>query len=841
MRIVRLASGGVRHVRTEAGEAFFHKPIGAPITEAEYQDLLRQRREAQKVHPKGHPRRLEAERAVRQARKQRGESGGDEPPESPIPPTSLQGDEALQHVDSVSGPNHISAASHAAIDYYNSMYGYRHINNRARGITKPQLVFGKDQQLESIKKLDQAFEEAAPLAHSIEVHRGLSDASHVTGNQHTDAGFMSTTTSLKKATDYANGMLGAPTGAKPGILHLTVPVGTKAISTEPFKTGGDSAFGKIPRDMKEVLLPRGSGVRIHREEVDASGMRHIYGTVESPKATNPEPPISETPAPAPPAPELPKPKTIGEQVGRTPGYQQLLDNRRDARAKYPVGHPERVKAEQAVRRARREREKSPPETASDYKAPTPEAKPIVSAPTGSEPLDFEDLNLNGKPAWRAITSNGRYLIEKRGQGDYSITALNSRVIDAGGDPEKAVRTAEGITRLSDAFDAVQEFERSGTFFGTGPEKTAWQNEPGYQELQNGFEVIPYGPSGRTRSFHPTAEANATRWFRTRREAEEFIQSKPQVYQYDSYWRREGRSGPTVPIQAESFGIKRRVNGQSTFSGMTTRKASDRVYFGDSGHPTDDIPIAFTDPKSTRGDAERVAADRVRSQMQHQYDYAPELVEEVHIAIQPTLQTNVENAVGINAVRGTSGSDLSSAIGLHHSIFVSLNSDPANPAEVLKRCQEKRHWVPTDPKWSLADVVSAHETGHGAAYRTFGTAAKGLPTDKAFWESFVGILQNEGIRRIGGLAYETNLRLPTVIFSSVIPDSDKAEALEAWASTNKLVLSTAVSKYGSTNLRELMAEMWCEYTLNSNPRPAAKFYGDYVTKFTRQRTRKAGVI
>lgn len=810
MRIVRLSSGGVRHVRTEAGEAFFHKPIGAPITEAEYQDLLRQRREAQKLHPKGHPRRLEAERAVRQARKQREEPGH----------AGLAGqrEKRLADIDAW-----VRAMPLHDLEYSVQEQEIRHYEPDEQAAIRRELRRRED-EAEAAKRERSSAPDAEVRA-LIAKHNGQLQ--------------------LRGAhSDYRVQALDV-NGAPLDIVHENNAADEDA-STAKFRNVKDmfgfirehpgTAFVRPDYDSGDPYV----STRVERFAVIRSnGQKEYYE-----RGTGKQVDSGVTPI----APKS-KPETVGEQVGRTPGYQQLLDNRREARAKYPAGHPERVKAEQAVRRARREREKSPPETASDYKAPVPEVKPIVPESTGPEPLDFEDLNLNGKSAWRAITSNGRYLIEKRGQGDYTVTALNMRVIDAGGTPEKAVQVAEGLTRLSDAFDAAEEFERSGTFFGTGAEKTAWQSDPGYQQLENGYEVTPYGVRGTngtawTLSFHPTAEANATRWFATRREAEEFLQSKPQTYRYDPYWRRNGKAGPTTPTESGHFAIKRVVNGQSTFGGQMTREATDRVYFGNTGHPVDDIPIAFTDPNAASHQAEQAAANRMRSQMKHQYGYAPELVEEVHIAIAPKIEVTGEesaNIAGVNVVRGTIGSDVTSSISLHQNTFPTINSDPQNPAEVLHKCQSTRHWVPTDAKWSLADVVGAHETGHGAAYRTFGTAAKGLPTGSEFWESFVDILRDEKRRKIGtGLAYEGKLTLPTILKEGA-SESDKAEALESWAVRNKVVLSTAVSKYGSKNLRELMAEMWCEYTLNSNPRPAAKFYGDYVTQFTRQRTRKAGVI
>lgn len=85
MRIIRLAT--VRHVRTQRGVEFFHAPIGTPITEEQYQELLRQRRLMRSAYEKGHPHRLEAERNVRRARKERRNRGvsDEEEDETPAP------------------------------------------------------------------------------------------------------------------------------------------------------------------------------------------------------------------------------------------------------------------------------------------------------------------------------------------------------------------------------------------------------------------------------------------------------------------------------------------------------------------------------------------------------------------------------------------------------------------------------------------------------------------------------------------------------------------------------------------------------------------------------------
>ena len=92
----------VRHVRSARGVAFFNKPVGSPITEAEYQELLAARRAAREANEPGHPDRLAAERAVRQARKTRGSgvtsSSGGDPVANEVSETQRSAQEALNAV-----------------------------------------------------------------------------------------------------------------------------------------------------------------------------------------------------------------------------------------------------------------------------------------------------------------------------------------------------------------------------------------------------------------------------------------------------------------------------------------------------------------------------------------------------------------------------------------------------------------------------------------------------------------------------------------------------------------------------------------------------------------------
>jgi len=55
---------------------------------------------------------------------------------------------------------------------------------------------------------------------------------------------------------------------------------------------------------------------------------------------------------------------------------------------------------------------------------------------------------------------------------------------------------------------------------------------------------------------------------------------------------------------------------------------------------------------------------------------------------------------------------------------------------------------------------------------------------------------------------------------------------SWFARNKRIIKTKVSEYGSSNLNEMMAELWTEYRLNSTPRAPAKYFGDYVLSHLR---------
>lgn len=115
------------------------------------------------------------------------------------------------------------------------------------------------------------------------------------------------------------------------------------------------------------------------------------------------------------------------------------------------------------------------------------------------------------------------------------------------------------------------------------------------------------------------------------------------------------------------------------------------------------------------------------------------------------------------------------------------------------------WSGADSHFSMADQVTAHEFGHGVAYKI----STELPLDKQ-QELWLDVANGIDVT-------------PPVL------SHDYATALPEWAEKNKAAITKNVSKYGSTNSDELQAELWSEYTMKASPRPPAKAFGDFVMR------------
>jgi hypothetical protein len=119
-----------------------------------------------------------------------------------------------------------------------------------------------------------------------------------------------------------------------------------------------------------------------------------------------------------------------------------------------------------------------------------------------------------------------------------------------------------------------------------------------------------------------------------------------------------------------------------------------------------------------------------------------------------------------------------------------------------------YWVPTASRHSLAEVVMAHEMGHVVGeYLT--KRNPDLLRDIDYWRP---------------IALAVGIQPPPV---SVPPGKITIENLADWADRNSYALTNAISVYGISSPYEMQGELWAEFTLNRNPRPAAKAFGEYV--------------
>lgn len=60
-----------------------------------------------------------------------------------------------------------------------------------------------------------------------------------------------------------------------------------------------------------------------------------------------------------------------------------------------------------------------------------------------------------------------------------------------------------------------------------------------------------------------------------------------------------------------------------------------------------------------------------------------------------------------------------------------------------------------------------------------------------------------------------------------------DSILRWGTKHKMLISNTVSRYGSTNVLEMMAEAWAEYTLGDPPRPLVKAMGELLQRLAEE--------
>jgi hypothetical protein len=242
-------------------------------------------------------------------------------------------------------------------------------------------------------------------------------------------------------------------------------------------------------------------------------------------------------------------------------------------------------------------------------------------------------------------------------------------------------------------------------------------------------------------------------------------------------------------------------------------------------------VKYTINKYTNRTPESDAIIRagVEEAANHQRQFVPDLVDMTHIDIN-NLARSTSTGRGSRRYFGFYGAYYKrgideatgkpnirkSAVDGHMSLTKDIFLDE-NSGQVLRKCIDDKWWVGVNPGHSLAMTVQAHEYGHGIhglmAARGYLTVPEfrtvQVNTDSGdFWEGLSNTLTSTGQIRKAGI-------------NSAFMD------VSGWFKMNRANIRREVSQYAGTNMREMLAELWCEYTLSDNPRPAAKFYGDYV--------------
>lgn len=197
-------------------------------------------------------------------------------------------------------------------------------------------------------------------------------------------------------------------------------------------------------------------------------------------------------------------------------------------------------------------------------------------------------------------------------------------------------------------------------------------------------------------------------------------------------------------------------------------------------------------------------------LKHQARFAPQVIE----------TTNIE-------VRRFTGSALADHTGDKHQH--SLRIDPRLTNAVsgktktdlsMSRNNESKWFTPNDPGHSYATKIIAHEIGHGVD----AWVRDVLPAHE-YMDAFNKMADALGVAR------------PVKTVSNNTPignyrGSVEHTFLDKWWERNKDIIRLAVSTYGDGgggSYREMLAELWSEYTLTDSPRVLAKIWGDFVMK------------
>jgi SPP1 gp7 family putative phage head morphogenesis protein len=135
-----------------------------------------------------------------------------------------------------------------------------------------------------------------------------------------------------------------------------------------------------------------------------------------------------------------------------------------------------------------------------------------------------------------------------------------------------------------------------------------------------------------------------------------------------------------------------------------------------------------------------------------------------------------------------------------------------PAEYHRRMQERGWFTPCGHDHGSAEATAAHEYGHHVHFTMLHDTL-----------GFAGVARRETAGLVSLMRTEFGITDLPKDFHPYGPGMKK------FFEDNKAIIKKYVSEYGTTNVLEMCAEVWAEYTTNPNPRPHIKKLGDYMRR------------
>jgi len=199
-------------------------------------------------------------------------------------------------------------------------------------------------------------------------------------------------------------------------------------------------------------------------------------------------------------------------------------------------------------------------------------------------------------------------------------------------------------------------------------------------------------------------------------------------------------------------------------------------------------------------------------------------------ITPDLVSRTEIVV-TNTPHGKRSRALASHTGQLNTLHVKPETLIGDNAQaVLDHGQSSGWWSKTDKEHDLAMNVMTHEFGHGVHGEVnrlgFISANRHSPfttnpEEQEFWRGFARVM---GVEEPQALQWDYG--------------GPEKMNVASWHSLPRVnqAIQKQVGRYASKNMNEMFAELWTEYRLSSNPRPPAKYFGDWISERLRMHER-----